>query len=125
MCEIIPSNAAKAIQDSVRTDLYQVDGHEYTRRPVFSPPSESLPETFVVHTLNGLVQFLNRADRPKVELIHVKNPGQVYVYGAIEGRNQKRPCYLAAEMFGSKSFPFGSPDAKFFPTWGAEEMVGS
>lgn len=126
MNEIVPSDAVKAIQDSVRTDLIHVDGEQYTTRPVFSPPSEGLPETLVVHTLNGLVQFLARENRPRIELIHVKNPGQVYVYGAIEGRNQKRPCYLAAEMFGSKSFPFDSwQDQEMFVICAQTSFVAS
>jgi hypothetical protein len=96
MSEIIPSDAVRAIQESVKTETVQVGAEIYTTRAVHLPPREPMPSTLKVHTLAALIEFTKIA-REKVEAIHVVSPSEVHILGPLTGRHQDRPLYLAAE----------------------------
>lgn len=92
-----------AIQDSVRTDALEMGGREYFTRPVFLPPAEPVPETYTVHTLAGLVDFVHAFPDPEqIAFVHVQDPTSVSVAGHLTGRHQRRPVFLVAQFTGKK-----------------------
>lgn len=94
---IIPSDAVKAIQDSVATDTIAVSGNTYTTRPVHLPPREPVAASIEVHTLTGLVDYCKaERDTDEAPLIHVVNPVRVEVISSLQGRYQDRTTYLVA-----------------------------
>ncbi len=104
--KIIPSDAVRAIQESVETKVIEVDGTQFVTRQIHNPPASPMPATLKVHTLTGLIEFLTRSDRPQIDLIHIEDEGTVHIYGPIQNRELQRPRYALAEVFSGKSFPF-------------------
>lgn len=106
MAEIIPSDAVRAIQDGVKTDIISVRDREFITRPVHLPPFEPLPDTLTVHTLSGVAIFCNSFPKDHVAFIHVDSAKDVYVIGELDEQSRKRPCYLHATLFQAKQFRF-------------------
>lgn len=103
---MISDAAVKAIQDSVETKEILISGESYTTREVFIPPDDPLPDVLTLHTLTGLVDFINVKASIGVEAIHVLSCTEVRVIGSIEGRTRKRPVYVRAVVAGSSKFRF-------------------
>lgn len=104
---MIPDSAVKAIQDSVRTEVIDVDGLEYLTRPVAIPPADPQPDRLTVHTLTGLIEFINNvADKALIKALHVTGYDGVDVIGAISGRHQQRPTFASASVKGKAKFTF-------------------
>ncbi len=97
---IIPSDAVRAIQESVHTATIDVPYEEFTTRPVFLPPKEPLPTTLAINTLSGVVEYIkNGTDKGLVQdgwMIHVVDPGTVTVVSGLFGRAEQRRVYLQA-----------------------------
>lgn len=107
----------EAIKDSVKTETIKVDGRTFTTRQVFDPPKSASPDTLKVHTLTGLIDYVNNIAKidPDVakglSCIHVVNPGTVNIYGPISGRDYVRPIFLSAVYESPRNgigFQFGS-----------------
>ncbi|BAS55292.1 hypothetical protein NIES2135_54350 [Leptolyngbya boryana NIES-2135] len=108
MSELIPSDAVKAIQESVETQVVMVDDHGYLTRPVHLPPKEPVCSPVALHTLTGLVDFIESSVEGDA-IIHVVNHYHVEVIGQVQGRYQQRPIYAAAnckDIIGN-GFTFG------------------
>lgn len=97
---LIPSDAVKAIRDSVFTSTLSVAADEFTNRLVFLPPPEPLPTPLRINTLSGLVEYVkNGIDKDSVEdgwMIHVVDPVTVTVVSGLFGRAEQRREYLRA-----------------------------
>lgn len=108
MSQLIPGDAVSAIQAGVAVAPIEVDGHVFLTRNVYLPPQEPLPATLTLHTLAGIVDFVNHFDKSKIEYIHVEGAVEVNVYGHLTGRHQARPCYAqaSARRGAGKPFPF-------------------
>lgn len=104
---MIPDSAVKAIQDSVATTEIEVDGGKFATRQVYLPPQEPMPGTLAIHTLAGLIEYINKvADKSTIEAIHVISHNEVRVIGALTGRHRQRPIYAQATPAGSSRFHF-------------------
>jgi hypothetical protein len=100
---MIGDSVVEAIQDSVRTNVIEVDGRKFVDREVFDPPSPDSPKPLAVHTLTGLVDYVNNRTQIDpdhgglITCVHVVGPYGVNVYGPIHGRDNER--YLYAQAF--------------------------
>src|SRR5262245_6822871 len=114
---MIGDSVVAAIQDSVKTNVIEVDGRKFVDREVFDPPDLFLPDPLILHTLSGLVDYVS--ERAQVEpnasglikSVHVVSPGRVNVYGPLQGRKNARPTYATAVYEQPKNgigFQFGS-----------------
>jgi hypothetical protein len=103
MEELIPSDAVKAIQESVKTEIITVDGKEFTTRPVHTPPWDSLPTVLVLHTLDGIVDFVKTFEALPIAAIFVESATRVSVIGSLEGRGSQRPIYARADYIQSET----------------------
>ncbi len=108
MAEIVPSDAVRAIQESVKTETIDVRGRSYVTRKVLRPPDEPMPETLTVHTLSGVALFCNTFPKGRIAYIHIDSASGVFVLGPLDEQSQQRPCYVAAKLFREKQFPFGA-----------------
>lgn len=111
---IIPSDAVKAMQDSVKTEIIEVGDWTYVTRPVFDPPPSRVTEAFEVNTLSGLVDYIERGkdDFGNGLIVHVKSESKVEVVSNYWGRFKQRDQYACAsvqDLFGhsGSSFAFG------------------
>jgi hypothetical protein len=97
---LVPSDAVKAIQDSIVTVTLPVEAGEYTTRPVFLPPKEYTPTPLAINTLSGVVEYVkNGTDGAFVEdgwMIHVVDEETVTVVSGLFGRAEQRREYLRA-----------------------------
>lgn len=97
---IVPSDAVKAIQDSVFTSVLKVGADEFTNRQVFIPPKEALPAPLCINTLSGVVEYIkNGVDHEAIVdgwMIHVIDPATVTVVSGLFGRAEQRREYLHA-----------------------------
>ena len=110
--ELIPSDAVKAIQDSVVTEPIQIGEHTFVTRPVFTTPPQDEIESLQTHTLKSLVEYVqSKHDEPINGLaIHVVNPTEVQLISKVFGEHRQRETFLVAKcetLFG-KSFSFGN-----------------
>lgn len=113
---IIPSDAVRAIQDSVATEVIAVDGTNYVSRQVYAPPKEPTPSTLNLNTLTGLVDYVNNGtDDLKAEgvglMVHVVNERQVSVVSSLFGRGLQRKAYATATaeaVLSSADFQYGA-----------------
>ena len=113
---LVPSDAVKAIQDSVNTFALPVDGGEFTNRQVFLPPKEYLPAELAINTLSGVVEYVkngvDRANEVIVDgwMIHVVDPETVTVVSGLFGRAEQRREYLratAGAVLSDADFAYG------------------
>lgn len=105
---LIPDAAVKAIQDSVKTEVVEIGGLKFVTRQVYRPPSDSLPETLIIHTLTGLIKFIeHERNISDIDSIHVVDHKTVDVQGALEGHTRERPLYAQAQLVGASVFNFG------------------
>jgi len=111
---LIPSDAVKAIQDSVFTSTVEVSEGEFTNRPVFLPPKEYLPASLNINTLSGIAEYINNGvDKEVVAdgwMIHVVDPVTVTVVSGLFGRAEQRREYLRASaqaVLNDANFRFG------------------
>jgi hypothetical protein len=82
--------AIEKIQELSKVEQFEIDGRNYTNKGIV-PVKAPTPATLVIHTLSGIVDYLNKdIDSLKVGklVIHVKSPVMVSLYG-----------YLAADAF--------------------------
>jgi hypothetical protein len=97
---LIPSDAVKAIQDSVFTSVLSVDEGGFTNRPVFLPPKEYVPASLQINTLSGVAEYVNNGvDKEFITngwMIHVVDPATVTVVSGLFGRAEQRREYLRA-----------------------------
>lgn len=97
---LIPSDAVRAIQDSIFTSTLAVGDDEFTNRQVFLPPKEYLPASLQINTLSGVVEYVkNGVDKDFIEdgwMIHVVDPATVTVVSGLFGRAEQRREYLRA-----------------------------
>jgi hypothetical protein len=115
MSQEFPSDVVQAIKDSVKTEVITIDGRQFATRPVFDPPElpdEPLPGTVQLHTLTGLVQFVQGfPEDGQIGFIQVLNHQTVYVWGKVTGHKKVRPLYAVAavpDAIRRHSFKFGS-----------------
>lgn len=111
---LVPSDAVRAIQDSVLTSTVKVGSSEFTNRQVFIPPKELLPAPLVINTLSGVVEYIkNGVDRDFLEhgwMIHVVDPETVTVVSGLFGRAEQRCEYIRAEaqaILSNAEFTYG------------------
>lgn len=110
MSELVPSDAVKAIQDSVKTEVLAIDDVNFATREVFAPPIEPKAESLTIHTLSGLVDYLaSNIDELGVEgcAIHVASPDRANLVGLLEGRPKRRDIYVSAQA-NPCAFQFGA-----------------
>lgn len=97
---LVPSDAVRAIQDSILTSALAVGADEFTNRQVFLPPKEYLPASLQINTLSGVVEYVkNGTDKEFVSdgwMIHVVDPATVTVVSGLFGRAEQRREYLRA-----------------------------
>lgn len=114
---LIPSDAVKAIQESVNTFALPVDEGEFTNRQVFLPPKEYLPAALAINTLSGVVEYVkNGVDRTNEAIvdgwmIHVVDPETVTVISGLFGRAEQRREYLSATaqaVLSGADFDYGT-----------------
>jgi hypothetical protein len=114
---LIPSDAVKAIQDSIVTATIPVDEGEFTTRPVFLPPKEFIPVPLAINTLSGVVEYVkNGVDRTNEAIvdgwmIHVVDPVTVTVVSGLFGRAEQRREYLRATanaVLADADFSYGT-----------------
>lgn len=112
---MIGDSVVEAIKESVKTELINVDGRYFTTRPVYDPPREPSPDTLTVHTLSGLVDYVNNIVKidsgiNRITCVHVLSPNAVNVCGALGGRHNVRHIYAQAVYEQPKNgigFQFG------------------
>lgn len=105
---LIPSDAVKAIQESVKTETIVVDETVYVTRQVYLPPPEPVPVTLHVHTLSGLIEFIEHERKQgDIATIHVADYKTVRVHGELLGRYARRVVYAQADLIGAPAFPYG------------------
>jgi hypothetical protein len=109
---LIPDAAVQAIQESVKTAVIKIDDKEYVTREVFDPPEDSVPVALKLHTLTGLVDFINFEAEGFGHgvAVHVENHDKVNVVSAVFGRAEQRATYAAAssENILGRGFQFGT-----------------
>lgn len=96
---LIPDAAVKAIQEGVKTEVIEVDGREFTTRPVHEPPREPRAETLQVSTLTGFVEAvesLNLVDREGT-VVHVASPNKVRLVTSLDEKYRTRDVLVQAE----------------------------
>ncbi len=104
--ELVPSDVVKAIQDSAGVQVHDIDGQNYTSRPVHLPPQPRLQETIVVSTLEGLCGYVDNVQ--SVSFIHVDGHMEVYVYGDLDQYDRRAVLVEATTRgFLNEPFPFG------------------
>lgn len=100
---LIPSDAVQAIQDSVRTEVIEVAGRQFTTRPVHFPPQPQPVKPLIVHTLTGLVDYLKDIGQidpvaaSQIKCIHVVNPHEVRVCGGLQEQGFDRSIFAEAK----------------------------
>lgn len=107
---LVPSDVVQAIQDSVEVKEVVVGGEMYLTRPVHLPPREPQLQPIQIHTLTGLVDYINTEHpSPSEIIVHVVSPTEVRVTAAPEGRYRDRPVYAVAncEPIIGRGFKFG------------------
>ena len=94
----------KALYEAIRDDAHalplMIDGRQYTTKPVVAV-HDPKPETLVVSTLTGVVDYLKaNVDGLVIAnlLCHVESPSQVVLYNGLTGKFYDRPAYLKAEL---------------------------
>jgi hypothetical protein len=97
---MLSDKAVEAIQDGVKTGIIQVNGVDYTTRPVFDPRvKEPEAETLTVNTLTGLVHYIE-SNVDSLDLtalvIHIEGHDAVSLLGPLRGRFKQREEYLTA-----------------------------
>ena len=112
MDTLVPSDAVRAIQESVKTETMTVPDGDYATRPVFLPPAEPRAAILEINTLTGIVDFLKSDIDRLVDdgaQVHVVSATQVDVIGKLEGRHRQRNVFLRAESDDilEKVFEFG------------------
>jgi hypothetical protein len=104
-------SVVKAIQDSVKTEVIEIGGREFTSRPVYLPPTKQGSGAIKIHTLDGLAAYLNdNADShnggEKSLLIVVTTHKSVSVINQIAEAEDARHEWLEA-VYEAEGFPFG------------------
>ncbi len=97
--QLVPDEAVRAIQDSVRTEIIEVEGNEFTTRQVFLPPAEPTAQGLKLHTLTGLVDYIKGdMDGALAEgaVVHVLSHMQVQIVSRIDGRHKRRDVFATA-----------------------------
>lgn len=120
---------ARLATDAARPQEVQIGGKAYATGPVVDPRKpETLPAPLVVHTLSGLVRYvesrLAAADAdaaadvdPDALAVHVVSPTSVQVVGRLRGEFRQRAVYAAAFPC-LPSHAFGEyRDAETFNVW--------
>lgn len=98
---MIGDSVVAAIKDSVETKVIEVDGLNFVTRPIHRPPAELRPDTLIVHTLSGLVDYVSNVARidpdvaHAIKCVHVVSHDRVDVCGALVGRDNQRYVYLS------------------------------
>lgn len=96
----------EAIKRSVGVETIPLEGKTYTSAKLELPPAEPLPGTVKIHTLTGLIEFVNSVvNKPDVSAIHVVSHNDVRVLGKIEGRHRLRATFAQA-LASNQRFPF-------------------
>jgi hypothetical protein len=93
---IIPSDAVRAIQDSAKVEIINVDGRDFTTRQVFSPPKLAEPAALLINTLTGIVDYF-RDERTVGDKIHVVNHAEVRVVSGLYDRFKQRDTFVVAK----------------------------
>src|SRR5438093_1052818 len=99
---MIGDAVVEAIKDSVKANVIEVDGLAYVDREVFVAPLPPGPDVIVIHTLTGLVDYVNNIAKidpeaaDKIKCVHVLGPHSVHVLGGLHGRNNVRYVYSQA-----------------------------
>lgn len=96
MSELIPTDAVKAIQDSVVTRLLELaDGRQFSTREIYHVPSPPDILTLQVQTLTGFVDYvITNPDGVEIEssFIHVMSPTKVGLFlPATPATDMERP----------------------------------
>jgi hypothetical protein len=107
------------IQQSVQTELIEVDDREFTTRPIHNPPPPAKAEALTTHTLQSVIDYLATdktfddvipADESEIGLaVHVVSPTHVRILGGISDRFRQREIFVVAqaiEIIGP-TFAFG------------------
>lgn len=88
-------------------DLVRVDERPYSAlslKPIKDPEAISL----TVHTLMGLVDYINSGDIGHDEVfIQVVSPVEVNIHGLLRETWKQRECFLSANIFDGITFRFG------------------
>lgn len=94
----------KQLYDAIRKDaaptIIQADGREYSDRQLY-PVHEPQPQTLVVSTLTGLVDYMKaNIDTLSMDEIfcHVVSPAEVAIRSSLQGNFCDRSCYIRAEL---------------------------
>jgi hypothetical protein len=99
--QLLPDEAVRAIQDSVRTETIEVNGDLFTTRQVFLPPAEPQAQGLKLHTLSGLVEYVQRDMDAGLEngaVVHVLSHNHVQVISSIDGRHKRRDVFATAQI---------------------------
>ena len=101
---LIPDAAVQAIKDSVVTATIDVAASSYTTRPVFLPPADPTPDALELHTLSGLVDYLDHnIDGLVVDqlAIMVESPDRVSLISRLAGRALQRHTLVEVTFDGN------------------------
>jgi hypothetical protein len=113
---LIPSDAVQAIKDSVKTDVIEVAGRQFTTRPVHMPPQPPPIKPLIVHTLTGLVDYvkgiaeIDPVAASQIKCIHIANPAEVRVCGGLQEQGVDRHVFAEAKhthAWTQTGFAFG------------------
>ena len=91
-------------EEAVAVETIEIDERTYTNREAFlvKPPRLELPETLVVHTLTGLMDYL-KENKDGLALkdytLHVVNPGTVELISAAQGDYHQRYTFAVAQNY--------------------------
>lgn len=100
--------AIQKIEDMTHDTTVEVNGRQYSTVPL-SKIGDPMPEPMAVHTLTGLVNYLDKnKDALATEslMIHVHTPTKVTIEDKLTGDFKQRPRYLQASHLG-RPFRFG------------------
>lgn len=103
----------QVIQEAVEVKEIEIDGQTFTTRTVFDPPAPKRADPLVIHTLQGIVDYIaNDAKLDGVRdeaAIHVLSESRVEVIGPLNERFRQRETLVRAnsESILGSTFVFG------------------
>lgn len=114
---LIPSDAIQAIKDSVKTEVIEVAGRQFTSRPVHMAPQPPAIRPLIVHTLTGLVDYvkgvadIDPVAASQIKCVHIMNPAEVRVCSGLQEQGFDRHVFAQANhvhVWTQTGFAFGA-----------------
>jgi len=97
--------AIEKILELNRETICEIDGREYSTVNLF-PTHPMKCSAIVIHTLTGLVDWINNKNEPDPCFVWVANENTVFALGELQEKWRQREQFLKVELFSYNGFPF-------------------